>query len=540
MSHRHTRKRHRDRAIADRWRSYDDVLFERLGVTREGLEQAQWAFHGHIYLPGDPGYRPSELLSNARFHPAPSIIFECAIENDVRIALSICWAGSPTKPFTILSGGHCTAGFSATNGILIDVSNLDAVTVDPVGLTATIECGCNFGKLYSTLDQYGLHVPGGECDEVCVAGYMQGGGQGLTSRTYGMHSDNVIEVRVMLYGGSIVTANANRNSDLWWAIRGGTGGNFGVLLTEKVQLRPLGTVYGWAVRWPLQHANQRADAAAALDLLQLNYMLTGPDELNPQVMICYQSEAGPTSAFLPYLMIRGLDVRGATIGQPAYAAFGALPGAQMEYDVTDSFTVVNKQLLETPNDIPQLPTQVWPSEDKQARFVSMSLTQKQWLSFLDFYVTAPNQPNQFSYICLELYGGAMNAYPITDSAFIHRTSAFSAFMDVFWYDAAQEARAEAFLAAWCAFMDQFANGEIYQNYPSLAVPDYRASYWGQAFSGLLSVKQKYDPYRFFNFPQMIAAYGDARDDGPVWPASLAEALSRPIERGPAPPPGTRA
>jgi hypothetical protein len=531
MSHRLTRKRLRDQAAIARWRTYDDAVFTRTGIPREAFEQMQFGFQGPILFPGDPGYNSNNLLSNARFQPQPWVILTCEVENDVRLALNMAWAGPAQLPFTVLSGGHCTAGFSATDGMLIDVSNLNSVTVDPVGMTAIIGCGCNFATLYSTLDEYGLHVPGGECDEVCVGGYMQGGGQGFTSRTYGMHCDNVIEVRVMLSDGSIVTANAQHNYDLWWAVRGGTGGNFGVLLTEKVQLRPLGQVYGWAVRWPLVEEGDRANAAAALFLLQEQYLLTAPPELNPQVMICYQSEtAAPGSAFLPYLMIRGLDIRGASVGQAAYQAFGALAGAQMQYDVTDTFTVVNKQLLESPNEIPQLPTPVWPPEDKQARYVSMSLTQQQWQSLLDFYITTPNQPNQYSYICLELYGGAMNSYPIEDSAFIHRTSAFSAFMDVFWYTDQEQPLAEAFLDTWCSFMNNFANGEIYQNYPSLNVPDYRASYWGQAFSGLLAVKQKYDRENFFSFPQMISPYPD-REAAPVWPPKLAEAVKKSIEYG---------
>jgi FAD binding domain/Berberine and berberine like len=530
MSHRRTKKHQRDQAAIARWRTYDDSVFKRIRIAREALEKAQVGFQGQILFPGDLGYNSSNLLSNARFDPEPSVIFMCQVENDVRIALNLAWGGPANVPFTVLSGGHCTAGFSATNGMLIDVSGLNSVTVDQASMTALVGCGCQMATLFATLDEYGLHVPGGECDEVCVGGYMQGGGQGFTSRTYGMHCDNVIEVRVMLADGSIVTANAQQNYDLWWAVRGGTGGNFGVLLTEKLQLRPLGQVYGWAVRWPLAQESDRVNAAAALYMLQEQYMLTAPPELNPQVMICYQSETFPGSAFLPYLMIRGLDTRGASVGQAVYQAFGALPGALMQYDLTDSFTVVNKQLLESPNEIPQIPTPVWPPEDKQARYVSMSLTTQQWQSLLDFYVTAPNQPNQYSYICLELYGGAMNSYPIQDSAFIHRTSAFSAFMDVFWYGDEQQPLAEAFLDSWCSFMNNFANGEIYQNYPSLNVPDYRASYWGQAFSGLLAAKQKYDPQNFFSFPQMISPYPDGRASTPVWPPKVAQAVKKPIER----------
>src|SRR5205085_7861030 len=101
-----------------------------------------------------------------------------------------------------------------------------------------------------------------------------------------------IEVRVMLADGTIVTAGPAMNEDLWWAVRGGTGGNFGVVLTEIVQLRRLGPVYGRAVRWPLSTNQDRGNAMGALSLLQRQDMLTAPDELNPQVMICYQSVLG--------------------------------------------------------------------------------------------------------------------------------------------------------------------------------------------------------------------------------------------------------
>jgi FAD binding domain/Berberine and berberine like len=525
MSHRLTKKRFRDKALIERWRTYDDSLFQKIGVTREAIETLQSGLQGWIVLPGDPDYNTDRMLSNAAFDWFPYVIIYCVVENDVRLSLNVAWGSS--LPPTIRSGGHCTAGYSASNNsFLIDVSNLNSVTIDPNAPTATVGCGCNMAALYAALDEYGLHVPGGECDDVCIGGYVQGGGQGFTSRTFGMQCDNVLEVRVMLADGSIVTANATDNRDLWWAVRGGTGGNFGVLLTVVLQLRPLGPVYGWSVRWPISTSEERGDAAAALMLLQDQYMLTAPDELNCQVMICHQTDQ-PSGSFLPYLMIRGLDTRGATIGEPVYQAFGALSGATMQYDLTDSFTVVNTTLLDTPNEIPELPTTVWPPENKQARYVSQTLAQTDWLSLLDFYMTTPSQ---FTYICLELYGGAMNSYPIEDSAFIHRTSAFSAFMDVFWYGVGEQPAAEDFLDSWCSFMNTYWNNEIYQNYPNPNVPDYRTNYWGSAFPMLLAVKQKYDPQNFFSFAQSISPYPDQEVEEPLWPPAIASALKQPIVR----------
>src|SRR4051794_18342750 len=151
MSHRLTRKRQRDQVAFARWRAYPDSVFKRIGISREALEQAQYGFQGSIYFPGDPGYDPSSLLSNARFDPAPSIIFMCASESDVGISPDFAWGGLSTVPCPVLSGGHCTAGFSANNGILIDVSRLNSVTVDLASQTATIGTGCNFGTLFAAL-----------------------------------------------------------------------------------------------------------------------------------------------------------------------------------------------------------------------------------------------------------------------------------------------------------------------------------------------------------------------------------------------------
>jgi hypothetical protein len=135
-------------------------------------------------------------------------------------------------------------------------------------------------------------------------------------------------------------------------------------------------------------------------------------------------------------------------------------------------------------------------------------------------------------MCLEIYGGAINDYPIDLNAFIHRGSAFSAFLDVFWYDESEHPAAELFLTKWCNVMNAFWNGEIYQNYPSLAVPDYRKSYWGKALPALVATKQKYDPHGLFNFAQMVSPEPKAPLGQEIWPPAVAAALQQPIVTDP--------
>lgn len=268
-------------------------------------------------------------------------------------------------------------------------------------------------------------------------------------------------------------------------------------------------------------------------------MRTAPPEMNPQIMICYQADDPDGPDRQPWMLVRGMYLGPAAEGRALVEPLLALPGAAWQYDLVDRYSVVNTMLLEHPHPIPQLHPGIWPPEDKQARYVARDLSREEWLAILDFFVTTPNP---WSYMCLEIYGGAINDYPLEDSAFIHRDVAFSAFLDVFWYDAADRPAAERFLQDWCELLSGCWNGRVYQNYPSLGVPDYRANYWGEAFPALLAVKRKYDPQGFFRFEQMIAPYPDeagsaARpgDAGAaIGPPAIAAALDEPIARGPGP------
>ena len=139
---------------------------------------------------------------------------------------------------------------------------MNGISVDPVELTARVGAGANFGLLNAVLDGYGLHVPGGTCADVGVAGFMQGGGYGLTSRRFGINSDCVLAVTMMLADGTIVVADETRERDLWWAVRGGTGNQFGVLLDITYKVVELPSVWSFELRWTVD------DAPAALDAIQ--------------------------------------------------------------------------------------------------------------------------------------------------------------------------------------------------------------------------------------------------------------------------------
>ena len=397
MLHQFTQKQRRDRALFAYWDSLEEGVFEK--VPRDRLKEAQASLQGYIVLPGDPQYDADRKLFNPVFNPFPVMIVYCLVESDVAIALQL--GQDYLLPFTVRSGGHCTAGFSAGQGVLIDVSYLNDVTVDTTAAIATVGTGCTFDKLDATLATFGLHVPGGECPDVCVGGYLQGGGYGFTSVTFGMNCDNVIEMRVMLADGRIVAASESVNTDLWWAMRGGTGGNFGVLLSVRYQLRPLGDVFGWALIWPLQTPVDFDNATEALMLVQSQYMLDRlPQALNIQVSLCYQpgiqGGLSPSGPQYPYLMVRGLYVGPEAQGMAAIQPLCESPGAILQWTGVDTFYNLNRDLLNKPYGMPCLPPDSpMPCEDKASRYVTRPLSRAAWHELLKYYVSSPNTLSDF-------------------------------------------------------------------------------------------------------------------------------------------------
>ncbi|WP_082541542.1 MULTISPECIES: FAD-dependent oxidoreductase [unclassified Rhizobacter] len=529
MSLQRNHKLVRDTALFRHWEGLAASAFDPIPLPQ--LKAAQAALQGHIVLPGDPDYNADRQLFNPVFNAYPVAIVYCAVESDVAIALKL--AQDVVLPFTVRSGGHCTAGFSAGYGVLIDVSALNEATIDTVAQVATVGTGCPFSKLDLALDQAGLHVPGGECQDVCIGGYLQGGGYGFTSVTFGMNCDNVIDMRVMLADGRVVTASPAANTDLWWAMRGGTGGNFGVLLSVRYQLRPLGDVFGWALIWPLQSAGDFANATGALMALQSGYMLANlPQALNIQVSLCYQpgTQPGlPLEPQQPYLMVRGLYVGSQADGQAAIQPLCALPGAIVQWTAMDSYYNLNKALLDQPYGMPCLPPDSpMPCEDKASRYVTRPLAAAEWLGLLQYFVTAPNE---LTYFYMEFYGGAINAVQPQANAFVHRSSAFNAVLDVFWFDDAHKQASQDFLLGWMNLMAPMWNGEIYQNYPRPDQPGYGAAYWADAQAGLYAVKLKYDPTHAFRFAQEVGPLMPPGGGiGPVieLPAWLQQWLQQPI------------
>ena len=401
------------------------------------------------------------------------------------------------------SGGHSTAGFSVNNGMVIDVGRLNDVVVDPRARLAFVGAGADIGRINAKLDLYGLHVPLGSCHDVGIAGYMQGGGYGFTSRQFGMNCDNVVEVLVMLANGKIVVANQQQNRDLFWAIRGGTGGNFGVLLQITYRLNEIGEVWGFGIKWPIDTHKGIDDAAAALVEMQANYMRTGaPNELGYMTFISWQGD-------LPYLLMRGMFLGSRASGMAAIDTLAKSPGVSFEDFGIGSYLKIDRTLIESPPGLPQVPDLA--REEKQSGYIDKKLTHNDWINVINAFLRTPNRS---SLVCIEPYGGAIKVVPAGANAFIHRDVDMDLFLDVFWMSEGQErTQAIAFLDRFVTVMHAYFNGESYQNYPRRTQTDYRREFWGSWFHTLLAVKEKYDRRHFFRYAQDVSP--DPNYSGPV-------------------------
>ena len=461
---------------------------------------------GRLVKPDDPDYHTHRQLPNWAFQDFPRFIAYCETFADVKRCLE--FARAQDLAVVVRSGGHSTAGFSINSGLVIDVSRLVYVIVDPQKKQAIVGAGTRFGHLNTALDLYKLHLPGGGCHDVRVGGFMQGGGYGYTSRMFGMNCDSVLDATVMLWDGSIVVASATCNPDLFWALRGGTGGNFGVLLQVTYKLLDLADMCGFRIWWPLSTPAEIAAAGAVLDYMQLNHMSkeAAPVKVGYQAFVAWQ-ESTPGIGMPPrpmqgwYLLIRGMHTGTRQELDQLLAPVKAVAAPYQELYESGSYRQLDMFTHQKPP-VPQVEDAA--REDKQSAYIAKPVGVNGWRDIIIRFLLS-GQFNNWSLLAIEPYGGAINQVPRDATAFIHRNVDMDVYVDVFWMDEALKAQPIAFLDQFMQFLANFGNGESYQNYPRATQADYRERYWGSAFTTLRAVKEKYDPQDFFKYPQAVLA-----------------------------------
>jgi len=209
---------------------------------------------GKLISRADPHYETARTVYNAMIDKRPFLIACCTTVDDVMTAVN--FAREHHLELAVRGGGHNGAGLALVDdGLVIDLTPLKDIRIDPEKRTVRVEGGCTWGEVDRATHAYGLAVPSGIISTTGVGGLTLGGGHGYLSRKYGLTIDNLLAVEMVLADGRFVTASEQENSDLFWAVRGG-GGNFGVVTAFLFQAQPVATVYGGPIIWPITQAEE--------------------------------------------------------------------------------------------------------------------------------------------------------------------------------------------------------------------------------------------------------------------------------------------
>jgi hypothetical protein len=452
------------------------------------LAELQRDIDGSVVARTSPGYTRAHRLYNTRFDAyRPLAVAYCESVGDVE--KTIAWAHRHGIGIAPRGGGHSYGGYSSIpGGVIVDVSRLAAVTVHP-GRRATVGAGAKLIDVYAGLAAHGMAIPAGSCATVGIGGQVLGGGVGFLSRKLGTTSDNLLGLTLVTADGHARTCSATQNSDLYWASRGGGGGNYGIATEYRFRTTAISTVSTFSASW------RWAQAKAVIAAWQA-WAPHAPDEL---FSVCNLGSGGGSPT---------VRVSGQLIGTPT--RLQTLLGPLVSAVHPESLSVKPRPFMNA--------VQYWagcgPVSECQLEPFG-NLTRATFAAKSD-YVRHPLPPAAAAVIVsairrapgsgtllLDSYGGALNRIPKAATAFVHRDMLCSLQYLTYWGAPSQAAAALAWLRAFYAAMRPYVSGEAYVNYIDPDLAGRPRAYYGSNFPRLVSIKRARDPGNVFRFKQSI-------------------------------------
>jgi FAD/FMN-containing dehydrogenase len=451
------------------------------------IQELKSQLRGQLLQPTDPGYNEARSIWNAMIDRRPSLIARCRGTADVIAAVN--FARERQLELAIRSGGHNIAGSAMSEGgLVIDLSGLRGIRVDPEARTVRAQPGLNWGDLDQETQAFGLAAPGGIVSTTGIAGLTLGGGFGWLSRKHGLTADNVRSVDIVTADGQYLTASATQHSDLFWALRGG-GGNFGVVTSFEYDLHPLGPiVMAGMVLYPLEAAHEVLHFYREL-------ALGAPDELGTAAFL----RIAPPAPFLPQA-IHGQPVVGIMAG---YA--GPLEAGADYLRSVKAFGAPVADLIE-----PR------PFRQFQAMLDSGSPAGRHyyWKSeYLPGLSDAAIETaigyggrlsSPLSAVLIFQLGGAISRVPEANTAAAHRDAAFAFNIQSSWVNAAASPGHVQWTREFWTAMRPFGTGGTYANFLTADDGQDRArAAYGASWPRLVALKARYDPSNLFRVNQNI-------------------------------------
>lgn len=445
-------------------------------MTGDALAALRTDVRGRVFTAADEGYEAARHVWNGMIDRRPTAIVRCSGVADVVRAIEFGRANALTV--AIRGGGHNAAGLAVCDdGLVIDLSDMRGVRVDPAARTARAQGGATWGDFDRETQLFGLATTGGAISMTGIAGLTLGGGLGWLMRSYGLACDNLVSADVVTADGRVLTASARENSDLFWGLRGG-GGNFGVVTSFEFRLHEVGPVTAGMVIHPIERARdvlgfyRDLTASAPNELTTFCGLLTSPDGV-PVVatLVCFN---GPPQAAAKVLG----PLR--KFGPPVADLVDVMPYTKAQTMLDEGFA---------PG-----PHVYWRSDFLR------SLTDDALDALVDQFsrVTSP-----LCALVLEHFGGAVAKVGRDETAFDHRDAEYNLAIVGRWLTPDEADRNIAWTRGVSDAMRSFARG-VYVNYLGVGEGHdrVRAAY-GPKYEKLVALKDKYDPTNFFRLNQNI-------------------------------------
>jgi hypothetical protein len=444
-------------------------------TTFMALQDFRASLHGAVIMPDDAGYDSARRVWNGMIDTYPAMIIRCATRADV--AQAVGFARREPLPVAVRGGGHSVCGQSVCDGgIVIDLSQMKGIRVDPLTRTARAEAGLTLGEFVRELQPFGLGTTTGTVAGTGLSGLTLGGGLGWFMGKYGLTIDNLLSVDLVTADGRLLRASATEHPDLFWGLRGG-GGNFGIVTSFAFQLHPVGAVLAGKVVYPMNRAREvlrfyrEYTSSVPDELTAYASLLTTPDGL-PAIAInlCYcgpldegERLVEPVRKFgspLVYLIRPRSYLKLIT-----QADAGAPPGRHY-YEKASTLKELSDEAIET-------------IADSGAACTSPS-----------------------SLILIQHVHGAASRVSPTATAFALREESYVISMLAAW-DGGEAERHIAWACACWRALSPFASSGVYVNFLGNEEEERVRAAYGVNYERLVALKNTYDPTNFFSLNQNI-------------------------------------
>lgn len=467
-------------------------------VTRAGesarlagaaVEEFKNGLHGSVLHSGDDGYNEVRQVWNGLIDRRPALIAQCAGVADVIDAVN--FARTHDLLVSVRGGGHNVAGSAVCDGgLMIDLSLMKGIHVDPHEKRVRAQGGVTWGDLDRETQAFGLAAPGGVVSTTGIAGLTLGGGLGWLRSKYGLSCDNLVSVDIVTADGALHTASDEQNADLFWAVRGG-GGNFGVVTSFEYQLYPVGPeIMMCAVMYPLE------DAPTVLPAWR-DFVEDAPDEISSQA---YFWGIPAMAGFPAELWHKPL-----VIVTAMYAG-----DAQEGERVLDPLRRLATPVLDLSSRMPYRAAQAMfdpflPKGQRYYYFKSSDLARLDAEVIDALIACAQQRPVSSVLLAIWHYGGAVQRVDPEATPFRSRHTPYLFSVDAIWDDPSQSEEIIAWSRAQLAAMRGYAAGGLYVNFSGFGEEGedlVRAAY-GENYARLSLLKEQYDPLNLFHLNQNI-------------------------------------